>query len=199
MGSFATGQSAAVLQKKLANGDVPTIKAGTAVVVGAGVKGNPQTIVGYQVHRDHTAPATSVHGFNMADYFTADGKACNPFGSDLEVGDGTQGASFEINHINNFQTTDQINLALGKVGQSYSFVSQNVLKSGVMGRASHFVAIDVLGVRETPGYGVANFEVDGPAQVNSQTGIHTTIKFGSNKKSAHYATNIQSREVFGTN
>ena len=155
------------------------------ILIGDGVKGNPQTNVGAQIHRDITETTPSYHGFNVCDYFAADTNAINPIGTDLQIGDGTQDALFVLGHVNDFQCTDITDLGLGRNPQHFIFISQPVQKSGTISRTRHFAAIDQLGVRDTPGFGVAGFEDNGPAVCNNQTGLSTVIRHGTNPKSLH--------------
>lgn len=167
--------------------DLKVVKAGQfdQIEVGSGVKGLPQTNVGVQIHRDNTATTPSYHGVNVGDYFAGDTNAFNPIGTDIAIGDGTQGVGFLLGHVNDFQSTDITDLGLGGNAQHFVFISQPVLKSGTISRTTHFSAIDQLGVRDTPGFGVAGFEVNGPAVGNNQTGISTVIRHGTNAKSMH--------------
>lgn len=156
-----------------------------SITVGSGVKGLPQTNTAVQVHRDITATTPSYHGVNVADFFGADTNALNPFGTDIAIGDGTQGVGFLLGHVNDFQSTDITDLGLGGNAQHFIFISQPVIKSGTISRTTHFSAIDQFGVRDTPGFGVTGFEANGPAVGNNQTGISTVIRHGTNVKSMH--------------
>jgi len=157
-----------------------------STTVGLGVKGNPQTNVGLQIHRDITNEGTSSHGVNVADYFADDTRALNSFGSDIQIGDGTQTTEV-INHVNDFQATDKINLGGATITSQRAYTAQNLLESGTIGTVDGFGVTDVLGGRDTPGFSTPNFEVDGTATVNNQTGIRTLIRHGVNPRSIHCA------------
>ena len=154
--------------------------------IGQGVKGNPQTNVAYQIHRDITNNGGSSHGFNCADFFSDDLEALNPFGSDIQIGDGTQTTEV-LNHVNDFQVTDKVNLGTADITNYRAYTAQTLLESGTMGSVFAFVASDVLGGRDTPGFSTPNFEVAGPAVVGNQTGLSTLIRHGSNPRSIHCA------------
>lgn len=172
----------------LAGGLVATLagKRLKALIMGAGTKGNPQTNVGVQVHRDLTDVGTSSHGFNVSDYFVEDGLAVNPFGADIQVGDGTQTTEV-LAHVNDFQVTDKINLGSATLSAHRSYTAQTLLESGTVPTVAGFSVTDLLGGRDTPGFSTPNFEVDGPAIVNNQTGVGTLIRHGVNARSIHCA------------
>jgi len=155
--------------------------------VGVGVKNGSQTNVGMEVNRDlETGDInSSAHGFNVSDYWAVDVFAFNPFGCDVQVGDGTQEASFDSDHVHSFQVTDTINLGLGTLSTHLGFVDTKLIQSGVVNRTQGFTAVDILGGRDTPGFSTPNFEVDGPAVVQNQTGVATLIKHGQNPRSIH--------------
>lgn len=154
------------------------------VDIGYGVKGNSQTNVGVQIERDITAVGTSSHGFNCADYFAEDTQALNCFGADVQIGDGTQTSEI-LNHVNDFQTTDQIDLGSGTITLHSNFVSQPVLLSGTCSRSFGLNVIDPLGVRDTPGFGVAGFEDNGTATSNNFTGVAISAQHGTNHRSIY--------------
>ena len=156
------------------------------ISLGDGVKGNPQTNVAIQVERDITGEGTSSHGINVADFFADDTQALNPFGSDIQIGDGSQTTEV-INHVNDFQVTDKINLGGATITAHRSYVGQSLLESGTMGTVAGVSISDVLGGRDTPGFSTPNFEVDGTATVNNQTGLGTLIRHGVNPRSIHCA------------
>jgi hypothetical protein len=155
--------------------------------VGYGVKNGSQTNTGLEIKRDWEISATSVQGFNVSDYFAVDAIAMNVFGSDIKIGDGTQGALFEIDHVNSFQSTDIIDVGAGAINVHLGFIDQNLLKSGTVKRTVGFTAVDILGGRDTPGFSTPGFEVSGSAIVNNQIGLSTLIRHGSNAKSIHCA------------
>jgi hypothetical protein len=154
------------------------------VTIGVGVKGNPQTNVGVQIHRDLTSVGTSSHGFNCADYYAEDTQALNCFGSDIQIGDGTQTTEV-INHVHAFQDTDQIDLGSATISAHQTIVSQPVLLSGLVSRSFGVNVVDPLGVRDTPGFGVPGFEANGTATSNNFTGVAISASHGMNAKSLH--------------
>jgi len=167
-----------------ASGSGRWVRDNNAVQVGNGVKGNPQTNVAIQVIRDIAGTSASSQGVIVADFFAEDLLALNPFGSDVQIGDGTQSTEV-LNHVNSFQSTNKIDLNTATLSTHRAFIAQDVMVSGTVSAQTCFGAIDMLGVRDTPGFGVSGFN---PASVvNNQIGIATTIRHGSNPRSAHFA------------
>ncbi len=154
------------------------------VTRGVGVKGNPQTNAAFQIHRDITGVGSSSHGYNDGSNFAEDLQAYNTFGSDIQIGDDTQTTEV-FNHVNSFQSTNQIDINTATLSNHRAFIAQDVMVSGTVSAQTNFGAIDLLGVRDTPGFGVAGFDVS--SVVNNQIGIATTIRHGINPRSAHFA------------
>lgn len=162
-----------------------------SVINGYGVNTTPQPNSAFQSVRDHTVDnGFSIHGFIVSDYFAIDTNAMNSFGSDVEVGDGTQGASFQLNHLHDFQSRDIIELGAGGMSQHATVITFDELRSGTVQNKYGALFVDLLGQYDTPGLAIPNFEVNGAAQVNNQTGIRTTIKHGLNPRSAHFSAGV---------
>ncbi|PHS02099.1 MAG: hypothetical protein COA78_21885 [Blastopirellula sp.] len=157
------------------------------LMMGDGIKGSPQNNVGFQIHRDITNEGTSSHGFNDASYYAEDTQAYNTFGSDINIGDGSQTAPFEINHVNSFQVTDLTDLGTAKIGQHLQYIAQSVLSSGTISRSVGLTIISELGLRDTPGFTDPNYQVNGPAAITTEVGITTAIRdHASISYSAHF-------------